>query len=101
MWWGGQWEKVNRLKTCFGERKELVTYVRARRSTAQVSGLISQVSDGHAVFREETLQREFGGQADGVRCVIKRLKHVGLGDSGETEGSQGGKGERLQHHFAF
>lgn len=36
-WWGGQGEEVNRLKTCLGERKELVTYVRARRSHAQVS----------------------------------------------------------------
>lgn len=73
-----------------------MTYMRARWSNAQVSDIMNQVSDGYAVFREETLQRDSGGQADGVRCVMKRLKYVGLGDSAER-----GKGERLHRHFAF
>lgn len=74
------------------KRKELVTYVRARWSNAQVSSVMNQVSDGHAGFREETLQRESGGQADGVRCVMKSLKYVGLGDSAERgESGRGGR----------
>lgn len=42
------------------------------------------------MLRDETLLREFGGQADGVRCVMKRLKYVGLGDSGDREGRREG-----------
>ena len=35
-----------------------MTYMRARWSNAQVSDIMNQVSDGHAVFREETLSAE-------------------------------------------
>ena len=42
------------------KRKELVTYMRARWSNAQVSDIMNQVSDGHAVSREETAEGLWG-----------------------------------------
>lgn len=41
------------------------------------------------MLRDETLLREFGGKLMESGVSRKRLKYVGLGDSGDREGLEG------------
>lgn len=50
------------------------------------------------MLRDETLLRGVWGQADGVRCVMKRLKYVGLGTQVIERGVGRGWRETV-HHF--